>query len=117
KHIGDAVMALFGARQSREDDPVQGVRCALAMQASLAELQNPAALPLPQMRIGIDTGLVIVGPLGSGGEFAATGDAVNLSNRLQQNAPVGSVVISRDTYRHVYGFFDVQILPPLELKG
>jgi predicted ATPase/class 3 adenylate cyclase len=117
KHIGDAVLALFGARQAREEDPVQAVRCALAMQASLAEHPGPGVMAPPQMRIGVHTGLVVVGPLGPAGEVAATGDAVNLSNRLQQHAPIGGVAISHDTYRQVAGFFDVETLPPLELKG
>jgi predicted ATPase len=69
------------------------------------------------MRIGIHTGLVVLGPLGRTGEFAATGDTVNVANRLQESAPVGGVLISHETYRHVYGSFDVQNQPPLTLKG
>jgi predicted ATPase/class 3 adenylate cyclase len=117
KHIGDAIMAVFGARQAREDDPAQAVRAALAMQVTLGEMQGGGAPPPLQMRIGIHTGLVVVGPLGATGEFAATGDSVNLANRLEQGAPVGSVLISHDTYRQVYGLFDVQGLPPLAVKG
>ena len=116
KHIGDAVMAIFGGKQAREEDPVQAVRCALAMQASLAE-HRPLQGPRAQMRIGVHTGLVIVGPLGASGEFTATGDAVNLCNRLQENAPPGGVLVSHDTYRLVYGYFDVVRLPAIELKG
>jgi class 3 adenylate cyclase/tetratricopeptide (TPR) repeat protein len=116
KHIGDAVLAIFGARQAREDDPVRAVRTALAIQAFLRDQALANGPPL-QMRIGIHTGLVVVGPLASSGELAATGDAVNLANRLEQNAPIGGVLISQDTYRNVYGFFDMQALPPLTVKG
>jgi predicted ATPase/class 3 adenylate cyclase len=116
KHIGDAVMAVFGARQSREEDPVQAVRTALAIQACLSELPGEGSPPL-RMRIGIHTGLVVVGPLGASGELTATGDAVNLANRLEQHAPAGGILISNDTYRHVYGLFDVESLPPLSVKG
>ncbi len=119
KHIGDAIMAVFGAKQAREDDPAQAVRAALAMQNCLRDRPGPEAAVQPrlQMRIGVHTGLVVVGPLGTSGEFAATGDTVNLANRLEQGAPEGGVLLSQDTYRHVFGLFDVQALPPLRVKG
>ena len=117
KHIGDALMALFGATQAREDDPQQAVRAGLEMQSALSEGQQGGNwLPL-RMRVGIHTGLVVVGRLGDTGEFAATGDTVNLANRLEQNAPPGGVLISHDTYRQVYGSFDVRSLPPLAIKN
>ena len=117
KHIGDAIMAVFGARQAREDDPEQAVRTGLAMQKCLGQLRNAGAWPPLQMRVGIHTGQVVLGPLGDTGEFTATGDTVNLSNRLEQNAPLGGVLISHDTYRQVYGLFNTQALPPLAVKG
>ncbi len=117
KHIGDAVMAVFGAEQAREDDPVQAVRAGLAMQACLAQWRPPESQPALQMRVGINTGLVILGPLGSSGEFAATGDTVNVAARLEQMAPVGSVLVSHNTFRQVYGFFYVQALAPASVKG
>ncbi|HWX21750.1 MAG TPA: adenylate/guanylate cyclase domain-containing protein [Candidatus Binatia bacterium] len=117
KHIGDAIIAVFGARQSREDDPAQAVRAALAMQACLADFRPARGQPVLQIRIGIHTGPVVVGPLGASGELIATGDAVNLASRLQQSAPPGGVLVSQDCYRHVYGFFDMQGLPPFTVKG
>jgi predicted ATPase/class 3 adenylate cyclase len=117
KHIGDAIMATFGARHAREEDPIQAVRAALAMQACLGEFQSSPNQARLQMRVGIHTGLAVVGPLGQTGEFAATGDTVNVANRLEQNAPLGGVLISHDTYRHVYGLFDMQGMLPLEVKG
>ena len=87
------------------------------MQSALSEGQQGGNwLPL-RMRVGIHTGLVVVGRLGDTGEFAATGDTVNLANRLEQNAPPGGVLISHDTYRQVYGSFDVRSLPPLAIKN
>lgn len=112
KHIGDAIMATFGARQAREDEAGQAVRTALAMQSSLAEL--PESL---RMRIGIHTGRVVLGPVGTVGESGPMGDTVNLASRLEESAPAGGVLISHDTYRLVYGMFDVQRLPPLAVQG
>jgi class 3 adenylate cyclase/predicted ATPase len=117
KHIGDAVMAVFGANQAREEDPVQAVRAALDMQASVKEFALESTLAPLQMRIGIHTGLAVVGPVSNLGELAVTGDTVNLASRLEASAPTGGVLISHDTYRHVHGFFDVQTLPPFEVKG
>ena len=117
KHIGDAIMAVFGAKQAREEDPAQAVRAALAMQASVKQFAVESTVAPLQMRIGVHTGLAIVGPLGSLGEFAVTGDTVNLASRLQASAPTGGVLVSHDTYRHIHGFFDVQTLPPFEVKG
>jgi predicted ATPase/class 3 adenylate cyclase len=117
KHIGDAVMAVFGAIQAREEDPTQAVRAALAMQASVKQLASESTVAPLQMRIGIHTGLAVVGPLSSLGEFAVTGDTVNLASRLEASAPTGGVLVSHDTYRHIHGFFDVQTLPPFEVKG
>ncbi len=62
------------------------------------------------MRAGVSTGLVLLGEVGATGELTVTGDPVRLASRLQQEAPVGGVLISHDTYRHVRGVFDVH--PP-----
>jgi len=124
KHIGDAVMALFGADAAREDDPERAVRAALALQEVLA--QEAAALapgagdvshPPLRMRVGLSTGPVLLGSVGTVGETTALGDTVNVASRLEGAAPVGGVLIAHDTYRHVRGLFDVRELPPLALKG
>jgi class 3 adenylate cyclase/tetratricopeptide (TPR) repeat protein len=116
KHMGDAVMALFGDKQAREDAPAQAVRAALALQTCLREREPGAARPPLTMRVGVHTGLVVLEPM-SGGEFQGTGDAINLANRLEAAAPPGGVLISHDTYRNVYGLFTVKPLPPLLVKG
>lgn len=118
KHIGDAVMALWGARTLREDDPEQAVRAGLAMQEELARLRNtlPRASGI-QMRIGINTGLCSLGAVGTKAEFTAMGDTVNLASRLEHAAAVGTVLISHDTYRHIRGLFSVQAMEPLKVKG
>lgn len=118
KHIGDAVMALFGAGAAREDDPERAIRAALDMQAELREfVEQPGGEPQLQMRIGINTGVVLLGNVGTTTEFTAMGDTVNTASRLEHAAPKGGILISRDTYRHVRGLFEVEPLEPLQVKG
>ena len=116
KHTGDGIMAVFGGRRSREEDPAEAVRAALAMQTGLSDKKSDRSQTVLQMRIGIHTGMVVVNPEDHSGEFLV-GDSVNLASRLEQNAPVGGVLISRETYRHVFGFFDAQAMPLLKVKG
>jgi len=126
KHIGDAVMALFGAPTAQEDDPERAIRAALGMQAEIKSWKagfseiNPTLHGLVQnikMRIGINTGPVLLGTVGTTGEYTAIGDAVNLASRLEHAAPVGGVLISQDTYQHVRGIFEVIPLDPIQVKG
>jgi class 3 adenylate cyclase/predicted ATPase len=116
KHIGDAVMALFGAPLAREDDPERAIRTGLAMQAELAAFREEREVELG-MRIGVNTGPALVGEVGTTFEYTAIGDTVNLAARLEQAAPVGSILISHDTFRHVRGIFAMQALTPIEVKG
>ncbi|GAB4502790.1 MAG: adenylate/guanylate cyclase domain-containing protein [Anaerolineales bacterium] len=118
KHMGDGVMALWGADEAREDDPQRAISAALAMQAALAEFRP--SVPLAQalkMRIGINTGPVLLGSIGARGEMTALGDSVNVAARLEQLCPAGQVLISHDSYRHVRGVFKVEAQPPQMLKG
>lgn len=118
KHIGDAVMALFGTPTAREDDPERAIRAALDMQAALSTfLLDETGQPRLRMRIGINTGPVLLGAVGTTGEYTAMGDAVNIASRLEHAAPIGGILISHDTYRHVRGVFDVLAQPPLSVKG
>jgi predicted ATPase/class 3 adenylate cyclase len=128
KHIGDAIMALFGAPTAREDDAERAVRAALAMQKEIAlwntdrDRDTLAAMPSLSdvsisIRIGVNTGPVLLGEVGTTAEYTAMGDAVNLASRLEHAAPVGGILISHDTHRHVRGVFEVQALEPLKVKG
>jgi class 3 adenylate cyclase/predicted ATPase len=116
KHIGDAVMALFGAPLAREDDPERALRTGLAMQAELAAFREEKGVDLG-MRIGVNTGPALVGEVGTTFEYTAIGDTVNLASRLEEAAPVGSILISHDTFRHVRGIFAMQALEPIKVKG
>ncbi|MBI2569840.1 MAG: tetratricopeptide repeat protein [Candidatus Schekmanbacteria bacterium] len=122
KHIGDAVMALFGAQRWREDAPAQAIRAALRFQAEVQELADQLELegyPRLSLRVGINTGRVLVGEVSAGalGETSVLGDAVNVAARLEGACPPGSVLISHETYRHVRGLFEVDAQPPIHLKG
>ncbi len=115
KHIGDAVMALWGVDAAREDDPERAMRAALAMQAELAAFREERDIQLA-MRIGINTGPALLGEVRPG-EFTATGNTVNLASRMEHAAPVGGILIAHDAYRHARGIFDVQPQEPLKVKG
>jgi class 3 adenylate cyclase/tetratricopeptide (TPR) repeat protein len=122
KFIGDAVMAVFGLYRSQEDDPERAVRAALAMRGSLTELNDEFAQEYDArvaMRVGIDTGDVVVSTLGDrpGQDFVVVGEVVNRAARLQAAAPPGGVMISHDTRRHLRGAFVLDACPGLALKG
>ncbi len=117
KHIGDAVMGLWGAPRAREDDPERAVSAALAMQDALADF-SPAGSANPLMvRIGINTGPVLLGTVGSTDEYTAIGHTVNLASRLESAAPPGGVLISHETYALVGGLFNVVAQDPIQVKG
>ena len=122
KFIGDAVMAVFGLQRSYEDDAERAVRAGLAMTAATAELSADVERRFgvtARMRVGIDTGEVVVSTLGERArhEFVAVGPTVNRAARLQSAAPEGRVLVSTETYRQVRRAFNVQPVPGLDLKG
>lgn len=126
KHIGDAVMALFGTPLAREDDPERAIRAALQIQnevqqwkRELSEIKSSEHSPSQniQLRIGVNTGPALLGTVGTIGEYTAIGNTVNLASRLEQAAPPGGILISYDTYKHVRGIFDVTVLQPITVKG
>lgn len=126
KHMGDAVMALFGTPVAHEDDPERAIRAALEIQAVLQEWQKEFAdsaatrhsqSPNIQLRIGINTGPALLGTVGTLGEYTAIGDTVNLASRLEHAAPLGGILISQDTYHHVRGIFNFTAHEPLHVKG
>lgn len=116
KHIGDAVMAVWGLERQRESDPEQAVLAALVMQAELATFRDEQKVSLA-MRVGLNTGLVSVAHLASTGERNVIGDTVNLASRMEQSAPVNGVLIHQSTYDRVRGLVDVRAQPLLKVKG
>lgn len=126
KHMGDVTMGIFGAPVARENDPERAVRCAMALRdlveeflavqphgESTADLRPRTAV----MRIGINTGQVIFGPVGSDLGQTAIGDAVNVASRLREAAHESGIYISQDTYRLIQNMFRVEALGEISIKG
>ncbi len=122
QYTGDGVMALFGAPIAHEDGPRRAAHAALAIQQGLhelsQELQAQRGFPF-EMRIGLNTGLVVVGKIGDDlrMDYTAVGDATNVAARMQQLARPGSVVVSEATYKLIAGYFETLDLGELQVKG
>jgi Adenylate and Guanylate cyclase catalytic domain/AAA ATPase domain len=119
KYMGDGVLAYFGWPQAHEDDAERAVRAGLELADDVGKLDTPAGKTLAA-RIGIATGLVMVGELigeGAAQEQTVVGETPNLAARLQAVAAPGRVVISQATRRLVGGLFELADLGPRRLKG
>jgi class 3 adenylate cyclase/tetratricopeptide (TPR) repeat protein/tRNA A37 threonylcarbamoyladenosine biosynthesis protein TsaE len=117
KYMGDGVLVYFGYPQAHEDDAERAVRAGLELVAAVARLNTRTSL---QARVGIATGLVIVGDLiGSGDaqERGIVGETPNLAARLQGIAEPNTVVIAEGTRRLIGNLFEVQDLGNADLKG
>lgn len=122
KFIGDAIMALFGAPIRREDDPLMAVQCALEMQRQmiiLNEDRTSKGLSPLTMGIGINTGAVVAGNIGSlhRMEYTVIGDTVNVASRLEGASRSGDVLITEATYLKVKAAVLVTPLEPMMFKG
>jgi adenylate cyclase len=122
KFVGDEIIGLFGAPIPIEDGPYKAVACALAMMQGLAEFNRTRAsenLPPINIGIGINTGVVITGAIGSTRalQYTAIGDAMNVASRLVNLAGSGEVIISESTYRYVAPRVEATALPPVKVKG
>ena len=117
KYMGDGVLIYFGYPQAHEDDAERAVRAGLELVAAVSGLKTHAAL---QTRVGIATGLVVVGDLiGSGAsqEQAIVGETPNLAARLQGVAEPNSVVVAESTRKLVGNLFELENLGAQKLKG
>ncbi|HEU6445032.1 MAG TPA: BTAD domain-containing putative transcriptional regulator [Gaiellaceae bacterium] len=119
KFIGDAAMAVFGIPTVHEDDALRAVRAASELREALAEpsedLTGPHGIPL-QVRVGINTGEVLVRSAESGEAFA-TGNAVNIAARLEQAALPGEILVSEATHRLVQHAVESEPVDPVDLGG
>jgi len=119
KYMGDGVLVYFGYPQAHEDEAERAISAGLAIIDALAGLATPAGKTLAA-RVGIATGLVMVGELigvGAAQEETVVGETPNLAARLQGLAGPGTVVISRRTRRLVGDLFELTDLGPQRLKG
>lgn len=120
KHVGDAVIALFGLPTAREDDAERAVQAALDMQMELTLFNERSTGVLTgrqdlHMRIGIHSGNVVLGAVGATNEYTAVGDAVNSANQLEKLCPVDGILISHPVYEKIHLFFDVETQSPARL--
>jgi predicted ATPase/class 3 adenylate cyclase len=119
RYMGDGVLAYFGYPQAHEDDPERAVRSGLTLVKVVANLDVRSRTAL-QIRIGIATGLVVVGDLlagDAGYECEVVGEAPNLAARLQTLAEPNTVVIDNNTRRLLGQLFEYRTFGPLPLKG
>lgn len=119
---GDGLLAFFGAPIAHEDDPQRAALAGLDIIASIKlyreEVWRTWGIDL-NVRMGINTGLVVVGAMGSDLhlEYTALGDAINLAARMEQTAEPGTVQVSEETYRLVAPFFEFEPLGEVAIKG
>ena len=119
KNMGDGVLAYFGYPQAHEDDAERAVRCGLALVDAACRLQTTSDGSL-QVRVGIATGVVVVGDLigeGAAQALEVMGETPNLAARLQTLAEPGQVVIASSTRRLTGGHFEYRDLGRVALKG
>lgn len=120
--MGDAILAFFGAPITHEDDPHRAVLAGLGIVHNMQDYREQVKQVWGidfNVRVGINTGLVVVGAVGSDlrVEYTAMGDAINLAARMEQTAEPGTIQIAENTYRLVSNLFDFENLGGLQIKG
>jgi len=121
--MGDAILAFFGAPIAHEDDPERGCRAALEITAEAQryaeKLGKERGIQGFNVRVGINTGLVVVGEVGTDlrMEYTAVGDAINLAARMESAAEPGTVLITEATHKLIAPLFEAQAMAPLQVKG
>jgi class 3 adenylate cyclase/tetratricopeptide (TPR) repeat protein len=116
KIVGDAILALFGAPVAHEDDAERAVRAALQMHATLAAAESELGIGV-RLRVGVNTGEVLVGALRAGGDYTAMGDVVNTAQRLQSAAEPGQVVVGLTTHRATRRVVTYRSIGEITAKG
>ena len=120
--MGDAILAFFGAPIAHEDDPQRAVLAGLEILESIKpyseQINKKWGFDLA-VRVGINTGLVVVGEVGSDlrVEYSALGDAINIAARMEQTAAPDTIQITAETQRLVAPFFDFEDIGGVEVKG
>lgn len=122
KFMGDAIMVLFGAPEVMDNDVESALRCAIEMQATMADINadnsrlNMAPL---YMGIGLNTGDVVVGHLGSHyhSEYTVIGDEVNLASRIEAHSLRGQILLSEKVYQQAQDFIEIGNINEVMVKG
>src|SRR5215510_2675236 len=120
--LGDGLLIYFGYPQAHEDDPHRAVRTGLGILAAMEDLQTrlqqDKGIQLA-IRLGVHTGLVVVGEMGGAGrqEQLALGETPNIAARIQSLAEPNTILISSNTYRLIQGYFECQDLGAQTLRG
>jgi class 3 adenylate cyclase len=122
KFIGDAAIGVFGKEQERDDDALRAVKAALAVQATIAQLnveREKAGEVAKQIGIGINTGIVVTGNMGSTKkmEYTTAGENRILADKLCDNCPGGKVWITESTFELLRDEIIAEEKEPLKLKG
>ncbi|MDH5505799.1 MAG: AAA family ATPase [Anaerolineae bacterium] len=120
--MGDSVLAFFGAPIAHEDDAQRAVLAGLQIIKSIQPFKEKITQKYKldfDVRVGINTGLVVVGGVGSDlfMEYTALGDAINIAARMEQTAQPGTIQIWEDTYKLVAPFFETELVEGIEIKG
>jgi hypothetical protein len=120
---GDGIFALFGAPIAHEDHPQRALHAAIRMQQEIRRygdrLLEAGGVPV-EIRVGVNTGEVVMRPLKTGdshAEYAPIGHTTNLASRMQAVARTGSVVMSEATRKLVEGYFQLKSIGPTKVKG
>lgn len=122
KYVGDEIIGLFGAPVTTPDAPYRAIRCALDMMKALEEfnrLRTSRGEELIQIGIGVNTGPVIAGAIGSSRtlQYTVIGDAVNTAARLCSVAKASEIIISQSTMDRVRQYVSVEARQPVQVKG
>jgi adenylate cyclase len=120
KYIGDCIMAVFGAPMEKKDDPERAILAALEMKRELRAIMKKTEPERKfDIRIGINTGEVVAGNIGSPNrmEYTVIGDPVNIASRLESIAQPNQILIGEETYRHVKRKFKIKKVGPKKVKG
>ncbi len=120
KHLGDGLMAVWGAPFAGDNDAGEAVSAGLDLLKALDEYCKTTRIPGAEhlkLRVGINSGPVFAGYIGIRNEYTVIGDTVNVAARLEQIAEPGTVVIGENTLRMVRGSFKVKTLEPTHIKG
>ncbi|MET1254369.1 adenylate/guanylate cyclase domain-containing protein [Aliikangiella sp. GXAS 311] len=122
KFMGDSIMALFGAPRSTTHDLANAIACAIEMQIAMTEINrsnSQEGLPTLYMGIGINTGVVLMGNLGSElhREYTVIGDQVNLASRVEAHCLRGQILLSENTFQAAQSFVKIGRVNSVKVKG